>query len=164
MSIDPLGFVRRQGIVLESAKGAVPNLAEAVAGCPIRGNWWNHAKGKEIFRATRLVRDAEGILVCRLINGKVTYVDRRLWPAVVRLAECLGKDALTAIREQHSASGAHVIKELPFPQWVPSDVRSAADALSEAQAAALLGSWTAAILQSRKPRSRKTQIRRQRHR
>src|SRR6266511_3789241 len=39
-----LAFVRRHGVVLEGARGPVPNLAEAVATGPIRGSWWGHAK------------------------------------------------------------------------------------------------------------------------
>ena len=35
--LDPLDWVRAQGIVLQSARGPVPNLAEHVAGKPIRG-------------------------------------------------------------------------------------------------------------------------------
>jgi hypothetical protein len=68
MGMDVIAFVRQHGVVLESAKGPVPNLADAVAGTPIRGNWWNHPVGKQIFRATRVVRDSEQILVCRLQN------------------------------------------------------------------------------------------------
>jgi hypothetical protein len=32
---DPVAFVKRDGVVLASAKGRVPNLAEAIAGEPI---------------------------------------------------------------------------------------------------------------------------------
>ena len=131
MSIDAIRFIRQNGVVLESAKGPIQNLAQAVAKTPIRGNWWTHPDRKQIFRATRLVRDSEDILVCRLIEGKVTYVDRRLWPAIVRLAKYFPKEALAAIREEHSASGQHRIHSLPFPGWVPSSTREEAKALSE---------------------------------
>jgi hypothetical protein len=49
MSMDIIAFVRQHGVVLESRKGPVPNLAEAVAGTPIRGSWWNHPAGKTNF-------------------------------------------------------------------------------------------------------------------
>jgi hypothetical protein len=153
MSIDAIGFVRRHGVVLESAKGPVPNLAEAVARTPIRGSWWTHPDGKKIFRATRLVRSSEHVLVCRLVEGKVTYVDRELWPAVVRLARYFGKEALTAIREEHSASGEHRIKTLPFPKWVPLSARERAKAMSEAEAAAQLGAWVTAPMRHHNSRS-----------
>lgn len=49
LTIDAIGFVREHGVVLESAKGPVPNLADAVATTRIRGNWWNRPDGKQIF-------------------------------------------------------------------------------------------------------------------
>jgi len=146
MSIDAIGFVRQHGVVLESAKGPIPNLAEAVARTPIRGNWWKHPDSKMIFRATRLVRGCEHVLVCRLVEGKVTYVDSRLWPAIVRLARYFSPEALASIREEHSASGEHRIYTLPFPKWVPSNARKGAKALSEAKAATQLGRWATTLM------------------
>jgi len=43
---DAIAFLDLHGIVLESARGPVPNLAEAVAGERIRGNWWGIPKGR----------------------------------------------------------------------------------------------------------------------
>lgn len=146
MSIDAISLIRKHGVVLESAKGPVPNLADAVTGAPIRGNWWNHPDGKQIFRATRLARDSEQVLVCRLVEGRITYVHRRSWPALVRLAKRFKKDAMAAIREEHSASGAHRVVTLPFPKWVPVSARNRAESLSEEQAAAQLGPWATALL------------------
>ena len=48
MVAEPLEWVREQGMVLQSAHGAVLNLAEYVAGEPIRGSWWGHPAGHEI--------------------------------------------------------------------------------------------------------------------
>ena len=112
---DAIAFVKLHGIVLESARGPVPNLAETVAGERIRGGWWGHAKGRIIFAATRAVRNSTDVLVCRLLGGKVTYIHRRLWPSVVRLADKLEKDLLVAIREEHTASGSHQAVETQFP-------------------------------------------------
>lgn len=151
-----LAFVKSHGIVLESARGPVPNLAEAVAGERIRGGWWNHPNGHAIFAATRAVRDSADVLVCRLVDGKVTYIHRRLWPAVVRLADKLKKKSLAAIHEDHTASGWHRVVERPFPSWVPQNVKLAAGRLSEEKALGLLGSDVAnAILpDAKKPRKK----------
>jgi hypothetical protein len=153
MSVDAIAFVRKYGVVLESAKGPVPNLADAIVSRPIRGSWWKHPDSKKIFRATRLVRDSEHVLVCRLLGDKITYVDRRLWPAVVRLAKPFGKESLAAIREEHSPSGAHIIKSVPFPKWVPPSVVKSAGALSEGEAATQLGPWAEALMRSQSKRS-----------
>ena len=136
-----LVFVRRHGVVLEGARGPVPTLAEAVAGAPIRGSWWGHAKGHEIFWLTRAVRDSGDVLVCRLVAGKVTYVHRRLWPAVVRLAGSFARDDPAALHEVHTPRGRHELQAVPFPRWVPADVKRRARRLSEAQARAALGEW-----------------------
>lgn len=138
-------FVKRQGLVLLSARGAVPNLAEAVAGEPIRGSWWGHPKGREIFGALNAVIDGGDVVICRLVGGKLTFVHRRLWPALVRLAPRLRKTALAAIEEVHTASGAHRTIRTPFPRWVPRDVRAAARRLSEKEARKTLAPWLAAL-------------------
>src|SRR6059058_4463370 len=125
-----LAFVKRHGVVLEGARGPVPNFAEAVAGRPIRGSWWGHAKGKEIFWLTRAVRDSADVLVCRLVGRKITYVHRRLWPALVRLARNFAQRDLAAVQEIHTASGRHVERTVPFHHWVPPAVTRAARRLA----------------------------------
>jgi hypothetical protein len=105
------------------------------------GSWWGHAKGHEIFWLTRAVRDSSDVLVCRLVAGKVTYVHRRLWPAVVRLAGCFAPDDLAALHEVHTRRGRHELRLVPFPRWVPADVKRGARCLSEAEARAALGPW-----------------------
>ena len=138
---EALAFVRKQGVVLESARGPVLSLAEAIAGEAIDGGWWSHPKSKLIFQATRAVRDSDDVLVCRLVQGKITFVHRRLWPALVRLAPRFPKESLARISEVHTASGRHALRSIRFPGWVPPDVRDAADRLDEAQAEKSLGRW-----------------------
>lgn len=136
-----IAFVRRQGIVLEGARGPVPNLAEAVAGRPISGSWWGHPKGHQIFGLTRVVRASPDVVTCRLLNGKITYVHRRLWPALVRLAPRFTRRALAALHEVHTVRGRHELRVVPFPGWVPDEVRQAADHLSTPEAEMALGPW-----------------------
>jgi hypothetical protein len=140
-----LRFVERQGLVLLSARGPVANLAEAVAGERIRGSWWGHPKGRAIYRAASAVADSKDVAICRLIGGKVTFVHRRLWPALVRLAPRLPKAGLAAIREEHTATGAHRTVTTPFPRWVPPEVRAVARSLSEQEARGTLSPWLVAL-------------------
>jgi hypothetical protein len=138
---DPMEFVARHGVVLASGKGPVPNLAEAVAGEPIRGSWWGHPKGSEIFSALGAVDDSPDVLCFRLVDGKVTFVHKRLWPALVRLASELGRDRLTAIKQEHTETGAHRNVLTAFPKWVPPEVKAAALELSDSEARTQLGPW-----------------------
>lgn len=138
---EALSFIRKHGIVLEAARGPAPSLAEFVAGAPIRDSWWSHPKSPEIFAISRAIRDSDDVLVCRLLQGKVTFVHRRLWPALVRAADRFPRKHLSRVREVHTTSGRHVVKELPFPDWVPSSVRGAARRLSRDAALAALAPW-----------------------
>jgi hypothetical protein len=136
-----LAFVERHGIVLQAARGSVPSLAEAVAGGPIRGSWWGHAKGQEIFRLAEAVSASPDVLVCKLVEGKITYVHRRVWPALVKLASRFSKSQLARVSEEHTESGAHRSRREPFPSWVPAEVRKRASALSTNEAEKLLAVW-----------------------
>ncbi|HKY45831.1 MAG TPA: hypothetical protein VJM50_22255 [Pyrinomonadaceae bacterium] len=132
-----LDFVKTKGIVLESAHGRVPTFVDFVAGERVTG-WWNHPKGRSIFALTRVIRDSPDVLVCRFIDHKVTYVHRRLWPAVVKLADELNESDLGAIREEHSSSGKHRIVVTQFPTWVPAEVLAESKRLTHRQARSLL--------------------------
>jgi hypothetical protein len=130
-----LAFVRKHGVVLMAARGPVPSLAEAIAGGPYRGSWWGHPKGREMFRLFGAVCDSPDVLVCRLAEGKITFVHKRLWPALVRLSSRFPKRSLAAVRQEHTASGAHRTLLTPYPKWVPRPVLGAARRLDPDKAA-----------------------------
>src|SRR6266849_3303815 len=132
-------FIERHGAVMESARGTLPNLAEAIAGEQIHGSWWGHPKGHLMNQLFNEVRDSPDVLTCRLMDGKVTLVHRRLWPALVRMAAQFDSARLGAVHEQHTASGAHRTTTVKFPGWVPAEVRAKAKTLTEADAANQLG-------------------------
>ncbi len=138
---EALAFIEEHGVVLVSARGSVPNLAEAIAGEPIKGSWWAHPKSRRIFAILEVVTESEEILVCRLVKGKITLVHRRLWPALVRLAAHFAPEWISKVKQEHTSSGRHVNKEVPFPLWVPPEVTKQARSLSEAAAIAALGEW-----------------------
>ena len=138
---EALAFIEEHGVVLVSARGSVPNLAEAIAGEPIKGSWWAHPKSRRIFAILEVVTESEEVLVCRLVKGKITLVHRRLWPALVRLAAHFAPERISKVKQEHTSSGRHVNKEVPFPLWVPPEVTKQARSLSEAAAIAALGEW-----------------------
>jgi hypothetical protein len=78
------GLLDRHGLVLlHDAK--FPSATACIAGGPIRGSWWGHAKGKLIFET--LTRMEGDIASAKLVLGKETLIHRRLWPALVAAAE-----------------------------------------------------------------------------
>jgi hypothetical protein len=138
---EALSFVQEHGIVLASARGPAPRLTEAIVGGPIKGSWWAHPQGKRIYAVIACLSESEQILFCRLINRKITLIHCRLWPSLVRLAMYFSAEQLAQIREAHTASGRHITRTIPFPQWVPAEVLNEARAIGEQDAVRVLGSW-----------------------
>jgi hypothetical protein len=136
--IDPLAWVCKQGVVLQSARGPVPNVAEQIAGEPIRGSWWGHSSGHEIFAVLNRLRASEEVIATRLIEGRVTLIHRRIWPALVRVADRFPVERLAALEELHTPTGAHQTVEIAFPEWVPPEDIAAASLLSIDEALAQL--------------------------
>ena len=133
-----MAFVRRHGMVLVSAKGPAPRLTEAIADEPIKGSWWGHSKSHEIFAILQKLGDSPDILVCRFIAGRVTFVHRRLWPAVVKLSGHFHPEQLAQVRQEHTASGKHVNHVTAYPAWVPAEVLEEAGRLTIHDAEELL--------------------------
>jgi hypothetical protein len=138
---EAVAFVREHGIVLVSAKGAAPKLTEAILGAPIKGSWWSHPRSREIFAVLNAVCESDEVLVCRLVDGKVTLVHRRLWPALVRVAKRFDPAQIAQVKQEHTAGGRHVNTEVPFPEWVPAAVAAEAKLLGERAALEQLAAW-----------------------
>ena len=73
--------LERHGLLLlQDAR--LPSLATLVAGAPIKGSWWSHAAGHEIFRIAGALDDDDDVTTAKLVAGKVTFVHRRLFAAL----------------------------------------------------------------------------------
>jgi hypothetical protein len=87
-SQDPAAFrralthLRKHGLLLLSDSKLV-SVTTLVVGKPVRGSWWGHPKGRDIFRVVCQVADHPDVAVTKLISGKVTFVHRKLWPALI---------------------------------------------------------------------------------
>lgn len=137
-----LAFIKKHGVVLVSAKGPVPRMTEVISGEAIQGSWWAHPKSHQIYSVLEEVVASKDILRCRLIDGKVTLVHRRLWPALVRSAKHFSQESLAKVGEEHTAAGKHVSRKIAFPEWVPAEVSKLAAQLSEDEALEALGPWS----------------------
>lgn len=157
---EAISFVREHGVVLVSGKGPVPRLVEAIVGEPVQGSWWAHSRSHEVFAILQVVTESPEILVCRLVDGKITLVHRRLWPAVVRCAKRFPRERIAKVRQEHTASGRHVNSETAFPKWVPAEVREFAKVLLEEDAVRALGPWLLLPKRSLDTDARKSRARR----
>jgi hypothetical protein len=152
---EALSFVAENGVVLESARGPVPNVAEELVGEPIRGSWWGHPLSHTSYAIVSVRRDHPAILVCRLVDGKLTFVHERLWPALARLAPELADWRIAAVGEEHTPSGAHQLIEVPFSDRAPATATGRAAKLARQDAIDQMGPWVVPLLGATDgPRSR----------
>jgi|SRR5437868_6209545 len=140
---DARDYVEEQGVVLVAARGSTARLVEVIVGESIMGSWWAHARGKEIFRILRALGESPDVLVCRLVAGKVTFVHRRVWPALIRMSHLFDAPRLAQTGDEHTASGHHVRKDVPFPEWTDGQSRGAAQKISDEEALSILRACTA---------------------
>jgi hypothetical protein len=71
-------------LLLQDAKAR--SLATMVAGDVVKGSWWGHPKGNEMFAIAsaleEIAANGKRIKTAKLVDGKVTFVHERLWPAL----------------------------------------------------------------------------------
>jgi hypothetical protein len=127
-------FVAQHRIVTESAKAPVPSVVGYIVGEEFRGSWWALPDSPAIYQVLRRLADDASLLRCRLVGGKVTYVDREAWTALAALEKSLPAGALDRIVESHMPTGAHVTRSEPLSLWLPAEARLAAASLDAATA------------------------------
>ena len=80
-----LAELARIGLLLE-ADNDLPSVTRLVAGVRIKGSWWGHPKGVEIYNLLGDLHDHRDVAFAKLVNGKRTLVHRSLWPALLGAA------------------------------------------------------------------------------
>ncbi len=64
----------------------LPSVAGLVAEAPVRGSWWAHPQAHAIFRVANALAEHPDVITVKLFSGKVTYVHRRYWGALIVVA------------------------------------------------------------------------------
>ncbi len=73
--------LEKEGILLLTDQ-QLPSLVSIIAGGPVKGSWWGHPKGTLMYNCSNELEDQEDVLVLKLLNKKLTFVDRRHWDAL----------------------------------------------------------------------------------
>ena len=155
--------LKRFGLLLLQDK-KLPSVVGIITGESLSTSWWSHPRGQDIFACLESIEDEA--IATNLINGKVTFVDKRLWPAVVAIGSSgepwqtagLGrhpkpkevKERLLQFAEEvHTDSGRHETRLKPWGDFARERgvVTIAAEAaLAEIEAAAMaLGSTSKSL-------------------
>jgi hypothetical protein len=69
--------------VLPQHDAELVSATSVIAGENIRGTWWSHAKGHLIFDVLSAIEDE--VASVKILDGKVTLVHRRLFPALAAI-------------------------------------------------------------------------------
>ena len=75
--------LHKRGLLLMQDK-RIANVVALIAGEPLTSSWWSHPRAHEMFRTLEKLTDHRDVLASRLIGGKVTFIHRRLWPALLQ--------------------------------------------------------------------------------
>ena len=76
--------LRKSGFLLESDP-KLPSVCTLITGEPLRGSWWSHPQAQTIFQVNEQLEDHKDVLITKLLSGKVTFVHRKLWPAILAI-------------------------------------------------------------------------------
>jgi hypothetical protein len=72
--------------LLPASDSQLPSVSSLVVGAPVRGSWWGHPRAHDIFRVAMQLDDHPDVLATKLVSGKVTFVHRKLWSALLAVA------------------------------------------------------------------------------
>jgi hypothetical protein len=81
---EALDLLRRERVVALTPAPGVRSLVGEIAG-DVRGSWWGHPQGGLIYSIATALEDSPEVLSGKLVRGKVAFVHRALWPAIVRV-------------------------------------------------------------------------------
>src|SRR3954447_24230932 len=59
------------------------NAIQILTGEFPRGSWWSHPAANQIYRTLQEVEEHRDLVAAKLLSGKVTFVHRTLWPALL---------------------------------------------------------------------------------
>jgi hypothetical protein len=97
--------------LLPFSDGHATSVVSIVSGSPISGSWWGHPSGALIYRVGELIDEDPSILVLKLWRGKVTLVDRRLWPSLARIGRARSAWQLAGLTETASRLLEYIDRE-----------------------------------------------------
>src|SRR5579859_280947 len=98
--------------LLLSTDPKFPSVTGLVVGDVGGRSWWAHPEAKQMYGLSCALHDHPDVLMVKLISGKVTYVHRPLWPAIVAIGTArepwqmdgLSKEAQALLKKTDSQS------------------------------------------------------------
>lgn len=83
MKLNDLMERLREFDLLLDTDSKFPSVTGMIAGDTGGGSWWAHPQAVHMYRLSCALRDHPDVLMVKLLSGKLTFIHRPLWPAVV---------------------------------------------------------------------------------
>lgn len=124
MKLDDLFAHLQEFDLLLSSGPKFPSVSGLVVGDVGGRSWWAHPKAKQMFDLESALRDHPDVLMVKLISGKVTFIHRPLWPAIVAIGTArepwqmdgLSKEAAALLKktdiQNHVDASGDAVREL----------------------------------------------------
>lgn len=77
-----LELLEEHGLLLLS-DSRFPSVTMIVSESPVTGSWWSHPKANVIFEVAESLSEHADVVATKLVSGKVSFVYRGLWPALI---------------------------------------------------------------------------------
>jgi len=71
---------------IADAPAIAARTGATIVGAPVPGSWWGHPLGQKIYHVSQQLSAHRDVLETKLVSGKVTFVHRILWPALLGVA------------------------------------------------------------------------------
>jgi hypothetical protein len=89
--------------LLLSTDPKFPSVSGLVVGDVGGRSWWAHPAAKLMFDLSCRLHDHPDVLMVKLISGKVTYIHRPLWPAIVAIGTAREKWQMDGLSKEAKA-------------------------------------------------------------
>jgi len=89
--------------LLLSTDPKFPSVSGLVVGDVGGRSWWAHPAAKQMFDLSCRLHDHPDVLMVKLISGKVTYIHRPLWPAIVAIGTAREKWQMDGLSKEAKA-------------------------------------------------------------
>ena len=97
--------------LLLSSDSKFPSVSDLVIGPGINGPWWSHPDAHEMYRLVCELSSHPDVLTAKLISGKVTLIQRALWPAVFTIGTAREPWQMSGLSKEARALLVRVDKE-----------------------------------------------------
>jgi hypothetical protein len=81
---EALAFLRKERVLSLTDTRGLRSLVGEVLG-KVHGSWWGHPEGGRVYAIASELERSHEVLGAKLVDGKVAFVHRALWPHLLRV-------------------------------------------------------------------------------